>query len=81
MSRGNLTGVLGPVKPICYPLSGGGGTLLFIVTACLLRWAMYILFWVPHGHSQSVDSRQTKTLRGKAGMSVYPSAYACPTLV
>ena len=42
MSRGDWTGVLGPAKPVRYPLSGGG-TLLFIVTVKLLLWPMYML--------------------------------------
>ena len=33
--------VLGPAMPASYPLSGG--TLLFLVTASLLPWVMYML--------------------------------------
>ena len=38
--KGNWTSVLGPAKPIRYPLSGG--TLLFLLTVSLLPWVIYL---------------------------------------
>ena len=52
---GNQTGVLGPGKPVQYPLSGG--TLLYLLTVRTQPWWLGVFF---HQCSHSVDrSRHT----------------------
>ena len=63
LSRGAWTGVLGPVKLVRYPLSGG--TLLFLVTVSLLLWGMYMIKkGDPNVHSQSKRVNRQRHLRG-----------------